>query len=121
MIQKLCDTSEYRSYLDRRTGDVIMQADPSAGFTGRYSYNGHWEVVVRGIKTPSEAPHPVDALHINHKRGVVQVLRGYTEDETETLSEAKLDGILRDFRFVQVLGGMIDASQEITHNGKSNV
>ena len=110
MILQLTDTSNYRAYLDRRTGDVIMQADPTNGFTGGtggYSCHGHWEVIVRGRTTFADCSHRVDAKHINHKKGVVRVLRGYTETEVETLSEESLDGILRDYRSAHVLDAII--------------
>ena len=45
-------------------------------------------------------------------RGVVQVLRGYTEEEVETLDEAALDGILRDYRSAHVLAAIIDAGKD---------
>ena len=54
MILQICDTPNYRAYVDRRTGDVIMQADPTDGFMNGYSSHGHWEVIVRGIKTFAE-------------------------------------------------------------------
>ena len=98
MILKLRDTANIRSFLDTRTGDVILQADPTNGFVGVYSYHGHWEVIVRGSVA---ADRRVDALHINHKKEVVRVLRGYTEEEVDNLfekrGEATLDGILRDY------------------------
>ena len=97
MIQQLRTTANLRSFLDTRTADVILQADPTNGFTGDYSYHGHWEVIVRGS---GAVDRRVDAIHINHKKGVVRVLRGYTEEEVDTLFEKRreecLDGILRD-------------------------
>ena len=98
MILKLRDTANIRSFLDTRTGDVILQADPTNGFVGVYSYHGHWEVIVRGSVA---ADRRVDALHINHKKEVVSTLRGYTEEEVDTLFEKRgegtLDGMLRDY------------------------
>ena len=115
MILQICDTPNYRCFLDRRTDDVIMQADPTNGFTGGtggYSYNGHYETIVRGIKTFADCSHRVDARHISHKQGVVAVLRGYTEAEVETLSEEKLDGILRDYRSAHVLDAIIESRKD---------
>ena len=34
MILQICDTPNYRAYADPRTGDIIMQADPTDGFIG---------------------------------------------------------------------------------------
>ena len=114
MIIKLKDTLNFRSFLDTQNGDVTMQfADGASGFMCG-SMTWYWKVVVRGMK-PSEMPkYPVSDLrkffsrkpnetlrccarHINHKRQVVRFLRQYSQKEAETLSEAKLDGILRDF------------------------
>lgn len=105
MIIQLKSTHNYRSFLDTRTADVIMQV----GTLGFYAYclDGYYEAIVRGT-TPSNrnivvdgevivAYPAVDAPHIAHKRQVVQFMRGYTEDEVEMLSEADLDGILYDF------------------------
>ena len=95
MIKLLKLTDNFRSYHDTCTGDVIMQGNPDGkplfSYADGESYflDGHYEVIVRG------ETHAVDA-HINHKRAVVQCLRGYTSDEVETLSESSLDGILRD-------------------------
>ena len=91
MIQKLKDTQNYRSFLDTRTGDIIMQCALSSGFMFGYSESGYWEAIVRGDN------HTVDARHIHHKRQITRFLRSYTQDAVETLSEGKLDGILRDF------------------------
>ena len=115
MILQLVDTPNYRCYLDRRTDDVIMQADPINGFTGGtggYSCHGHWEVIVRGRTTFADCSHRVDAKHIDHKKGVVRVLRGYTEEEVETLDDAKLDGILRDYRSAHVLAAIIESRKD---------
>ena len=112
MILQLADTPNYRCYLDRRTGDLIMQADPTNGFTNGYSYHGHWEVIVRSRKSFADCSHRVDAKHINHKRGVVQVLRDYTEDEVETLDDETLDGVLRDYRSAHVLAAIIESRKD---------
>ena len=55
MILKLRDTANIRSFLDTRTCDMILQTDSTGGFTGDYSYHGHWEVIVtcRGISSRS--------------------------------------------------------------------
>ena len=95
MIKILKQTDNFRSYHDTCTGDVIMQGNPDGkllSYTDGESYflDGHYEVIIRG------ETHAVDA-HINHKRAVVQCLRGYQSDEVETLSESSLDGILRDY------------------------
>ena len=98
MIIKLRETAYIRSFLDTRTGDVILQVDPSNGFTGDYSYHGHWEVIVRGSVA---VDRHVDALHINHKKEVVRVLRGYTQEEVDGLLERRdeecLDCIIWDY------------------------
>ena len=112
MILQICGTPNYRCYLDRLNDDVIMQADPTNGFTNGYSYHGHWEVIVRGRKSFADCSHRVDAKHISHKQGVVQVLRGYTEVEVETLSEETLDGILRDYRAAHVLDAIIESRKD---------
>ena len=102
MILKLRDTDDYRSFLDTRTGDVIMQvADCQRfGFINDYCEAGFWEVIVRG-SVAADLLHVVDALHINHKKQVVSTLRGYAEEEVDNLfekrGEATLDGILRDY------------------------
>lgn len=104
------DRIGYRSYLDTKNGDVIIQTtDDPSGFMFGYSITGYSEVIVRGCKARfvflgddtisfrmSIRP-VVDSLHINHKRNVVAFLRGYTQNEVQTLSEGNLDGILRDF------------------------
>ena len=98
MIIKLKDTLHYRSFLDTQNGDVTMQfADGASGFMcGSMAW--YWKVVVRGKKPSHDPLYPcVDARYISHKRQVVRFLRQYSQKETETLSEAKLDGILRDF------------------------
>ena len=96
MIQQLRDTDDYRSFLDTRTGDVIIQVDALDCYGDLYSR--YWEVIVRGSVA---ADRRVDALHINHKKEVVSTLRGYTEEEVDNLfekrGEATLDGILRDY------------------------
>ena len=112
MILQICDTPNYRAYADMRTDDVIMQADPTNGFMNGYSSHGHWEVIVRSRETFAECSHRVDAKHINHKKGVVAVLRGYTEAEVETLSEESLDGILRDYRSAHVLDAIIESRKD---------
>ena len=112
MILQICDTQNYRAYADLRTGDIIMQSDPTDGFMNGYSSHGHWEVIVRGIKTFAACSHRVDAKHINHKKGVVAVLRDYTEAEVETLSEETLDGILRDYRSAHVLDAIIESRKD---------
>ena len=112
MILQLADTPNYRCYLDRRTGDVIMQADPTNGFANGISCHGHWEVIVRSRKSFADCSYRVDAKHISHKQGVVQVLRGYTEDEVETLDEETLDGILRDYRSAHVLAAIIKSRKD---------
>ena len=98
MILKLRDTANIRSFLDTRTGDVILQADPTNGFTGDYSYHGYWEVIARGSIAVDRR---VDALHINHKKGVVRVLKGYTEEEVDGLLDRRdeecLDCIISDY------------------------
>ena len=96
MIQQLRDTDDYRSFLDTRTGDVIIQVDALDCYGDLYSR--YWEVIVRGSVAVDRR---VDALHINHKKEVVSTLRGYTEEEVDNLfekrGEATLDGILRDY------------------------
>ena len=95
-IQQLKDTPTYRSFLDIRTGDVIMQAndDDIGWLIDDYSESGFWEVIVRGS-------FQVDAKHIDCKKQVVSALRGYTEIEVDNLFEERgeetLDGILRDY------------------------
>ena len=71
MILQICDTPNYRAYADMRTGDIIMQADPTDSFIGGYAYNGYYETIVRGIKSFADCSHRVDARHISHKQGVV--------------------------------------------------
>ena len=92
MILKLRDADNYRSFLDTRTGDVIMQVDALVYYGDPYSH--FWEVIIRGDTR-------VDAKHIDCKKEVVRVLRGYTETEVEMLferlGETTLDGILRDY------------------------
>ena len=112
VILQICDTPNYRAYADTRTGDIIMQADPTDGFIGGYAYNGYYEVIVRGIKSFADCSHRVDARHISHKQGVVAVLRGYTEAEVDTLDEAELDGILRDYRSAHVLDAIIESRKD---------
>ena len=91
-IQQLKDTPTYRSFLDIRTGDVVMQYADGWFDAGGYSEGGFWEVVVRGTDN-----RRVDANHINHKRQGVCCRKGYTEEEVEQHSEETLDGILRDY------------------------
>ena len=97
MIQQLKQTENYRSYLDD-TGDVIMQGNPccdrlfgyhtiAGKFIDSPSYNyGFFEVIIRGQNNPKYQPRSVSG-HINHKRQICRILRGYTDDEVETLSE----------------------------------
>ena len=96
MIQQLRDDDGYRSFLDTRTCDVIIQVDALDCYGDLYSR--YWEVIVRGS---GAVDRRVDAIHINHKKGVVRVLRGYTEQEVDGLldrrGEETLDGILRDY------------------------
>jgi len=93
MIQQLKDIEGmhgYRSYLDTRTGDIIIQGH-DIDFFGSEVY---WEAIVRG-KT-----NQVDARDIHHKIEVVKRLRCPHEPyryAAETLSESDLDGILRDY------------------------
>ena len=100
MIQQLRTTANIRSFLDPRTGDVILQAADCQrfGFINDYCEAGFWEVIVRGSVVVDRR---VDAIHINHKKQVVSTLRGYTEEAVDTLfekrGEATLDGILRDY------------------------
>ena len=90
MILQLRDTNEYRSYLDTRTADVILQAY-DIGFYGNLYY---YEVIVRGDNS-------VEARHVGCKKQVVRMLKGYTETEVERLFENRgektLDCILCDF------------------------
>ena len=90
MILQLRDMKQYRSYLDTRTADVILQAY-DIGFYGNLYY---YEVIVRGDNS-------VGAQHVNSKKQVVRALRGYTETEVERLFEKRgektLDGIIRDY------------------------
>ena len=114
MILQICDTPNYRAYADMRTGDIIMQVDPTDGnLIGGCSYNGYYEVIVRGnLKSFADCSHRVDARNIYHKRGVVAVLRDCTEVEVERLSEAELDGILRDYRSAHVLDAIIESRKD---------
>ena len=95
MILQLRDTNEYRSYLDTRTADVILQAF-DIGFYGDLYY---YEVIVRG-------DNRVDARHIDCKKQVVCTLKGYTETEVERLFEKRgekvLDGIIRDYAHAHI-------------------
>ena len=92
MIQQLRDDDGYRSFLDTRTGDVIIQVDALVYYGDPYCR--FWEAIIRDNTR-------VDAKHIDCKKEVVRVLRGYTETEVdnlfERLGEATLDGILRDY------------------------
>ena len=94
MILQLRDTNELRSYLDTRTADVIIQCAEHSGFMFGYSIDGYYEVIVRGNNR-------VDARHVNSKKQVVRMLKGYTETEVERLFEKRgektLDGIIRDY------------------------
>ena len=100
MIQQLRDTENLRSFLDTRTGDVILQAAAcnQFGFMDDYCEAGFWEVIVRGSVAVDRR---VDALHVNHKKHVVQELKGYTDEEIERLFESRdeecLDNIIRDY------------------------
>ena len=95
MILQLRDTNEYRSYLDTRTADVILQA-LDIDF---YGWDCYWEVIVRGDNS-------VDARHIDCKKEVVRTLGGYTETEVERLFEKRgektLDGIIRDYAHAHI-------------------
>lgn len=102
MIQKLKQTENYRSFLQTDTGDVIMQGNPSSQMTvmldGQSFFgDGYYEVIIRGDKNNRYTPNSISG-HINHKRQICRTLRGYTDDEVETLSEVDLDGILRDYK-----------------------
>ena len=106
MIQKLKQTENYRSFLQTDTGDVIMQGNPDCQITvtehgDPVFESGYYEVVIRGDKNDSFAPDIVTG-NINHKRQICRVLRGYTDDEVETLSESDLDDILRDYRSADI-------------------
>ena len=100
MILKLRATENIRSFLDTRTGDVILQAAGSQrfGFMNDYCEAGYWEVIVRGSVAVDRR---VDALHINHKKEVVRVLKGYTEEEVDGLLDRRdeecLDCIIWDY------------------------
>ena len=111
MIKILKQTDNFRSYHDTRSGDVIMQGNPDAMLLSyadgeSYFLDGHYEVIIRG------ETHAVDA-HINHKRAVVQCLRGYTSDEVRTLSESDLDGIISDYAESH--------KREVTHAEKTDL
>ena len=97
MILQLRDTNELRSYLDTRTADVILQCAGNSRFSGfifDYPIDRYYEVIVR-------ADNSVEARHVDCKKQVVRVLKGYTETEVERLFEKRgektLDGILRDY------------------------
>ena len=100
MIQQLRDTENLRSFLDTRTGDVILQAAAcnQFGFINDYCEAGFWEVIVRGSVVVDRR---VDTTHINHKKEVVRTLRGYTEEEVDGLLERRdeecLDCIISDY------------------------
>ena len=93
MIKLLKDTKGmhgYRSYLDDRTGDVVIQGHDIDFYGG----DVYWEAIVRGETCQ------VDARNIHHKIEVAKRLRCPHEPNryaAETLSEDKLDGILRDY------------------------
>ena len=106
MIQKLKQTENYRSFLQTDTGDVIMQGNPGSQMIGRtddelYFPDGYYEVIIRGDKSSRYAPDSVSG-NINHKRQIVRVLRRYSDDEVEKLSETDLNGILRDYRSADI-------------------
>lgn len=107
MIQKLKETENYRSYLATDTGDVIMQGGPDALLIGMttgetFFADGYYEVIVRGAKNSRYTPNSVSG-HINHKRQIVRVLKGDADyDADESLSEADLDGIIRDYKSVDI-------------------
>ena len=97
MIIKLKQTENYKSFLQTDTGDVIMQGNPNCLMTemvngDSFFEDGCYEVIIRGDKNNSVTGH------ISHKRQICRVLRGYTDNEVEKLSEVDLDGILRDYR-----------------------
>ena len=102
MIQQLKTTENYRSYLQSDTGDVIMVGNPDGALISNehgdriFDDSGYYEVVVRGNNNPRYEPGSI-AGHINHKRMICRILRGYTDDEVEPLSETDLDGILNDY------------------------
>ena len=108
MIQQLKQTENYRSFLDTNTDDVIMQGNPccdslfgyhtiAGKFIDSPSYNyGFFEIIVRGQNNGKYQPRSVSG-HINHKRHICRLVKGYTDDEVETLPEHSLDGILNDY------------------------
>ena len=98
MILQLRDTNDYRSYLDTRTADVILQCAATHGFHTPYVVP-YYEVIVRG-------DNRVDARHVDCKKEVVRALKGYTETEVERLFEKRgektLDGIIRDYAHAHI-------------------
>ena len=107
MIQQLKQTENYRSYLDTKNGDVIMQGNPYCDRLFGYRTiadtfiefpaddYGFYEVIIRGWDNAKYDPCSVSG-DISHKRAICRILRGYTDDEVETLSKHNLNGILRD-------------------------
>lgn len=90
-----CEVPKFRMHFD----DVIIQATADGLFDGEWFEGGFYEVIARGDHTLNgiimNNDNTIDG-HIDHKRQVVRVLRGYTVEAVEKLSETKLDGILRD-------------------------
>ena len=102
MIQQLKQTENYRSYLDPRSGDVVMQGNPDGRLIGMttgetfFEQPGYYEVIIRGQNNAKYQPRSVSG-HIDHKRQICRLVKGYTDDEVETLPEHSLDGILNDY------------------------
>ena len=117
MIQQLKQTENYRSYLDPSTGDVVMQGNPDGKLismtTGEtfFEQPGYYEVIIRGKNNIKYQPRSVSG-HIHHKRHICRILRGYTDDEVETLSETDLDGILWDYAKADMRNANSDSRKE---------
>lgn len=96
-LAKPKDLIGYRSYLDTKNGDVIIQTtDDPSGFMFGYSITGYSEVIVRGAKIQPKFPaYPiVDAFDINHKKTIIRHVFGFSEKGIDKFEELTLDAYL---------------------------
>ena len=97
LISDYCkDKVGYRSYLDTKNGDVIIQTtgDPS-GFLHGYSTTGYWEAIVRGGKAQPKFPaYPIVDAHIDSKKQIIRHVFGFSENGIAKFEGLTLDAYL---------------------------
>ena len=123
MIQKLKQTENYRSFLQTDTSDVIMQGSPDGRLIGmatgvtHFDGSGYYEVIIRGENNPRYEAGSI-AGHLNHKRAICCLVKGYTDDEVGTLSETDLDGILNDYAKADIRTANSDSTTQNNRKGR---